>query len=589
LSPPRKRGPNFLQKNLGSRFRGNDDWVAFPSSQQPAALRYIAAGMNLEPILALAGKLAAPYDLATMLAEVMDAATQVLGAERASVWLYQPETDELVLRVASDIAPVRLAAGTGIVGTCARTRQVINVPDCYADARFDPGVDRKSGYRTRCLLALPLIDHMGALVGVMQVLNKRHGVFDTGDEALGGVLAAQCAVALQRTLMMQQVIEAEKLRREMETARAVQMSTLPAAMPQVPGYDLYGTFQPADLTGGDTFDLALTEQGLLIVLGDATGHGIGAALSVTQLHAMLRMALRLGADLELAYRSVNNQLAERLPADRYITAFIGLLDPATHRLRFHSGGQAPILCYRAERASFEEHEPTSFPLAAMPLERLRPATTLELQPGDVLALLTDGIYECENARGEQFGVERVRRLIAERHDAPMAELAAALLRAAQAFAGEAPQADDMTMVLVRREPPGARRAFRRGTESLAQIFAFTADAVIEPELRRTVDLVIEELFTNIVKYGRASDTMISVDIRRHGRGVRVTLTDPDAEYFDPQSARQPDVGAPLERREPGGLGLHLVRELVDTLEYRYSREERTGRILFSLGGSDAVH
>jgi len=544
--------------------------------------------MNLEPILALAGKLAAPHDLATMLAEVMDAAIQVLGAERASVWLYEAESDELVLRVASDIAPVRLAAGVGIVGTCARTRQVINVPDCYADARFDPSVDRKSGYRTRCLLALPLIDHQGALVGVMQVLNKKHAVFDAGDEALGGVLAAQCAIALQRTLMMQQVIEGEKLRREMETARALQMSTLPAVMPQVPGYDLYGTFQPADLTGGDTFDLAMTEQGLLVVLGDATGHGIGPALSVTQMHAMLRMALRLGADLERAYRNLNDQLAERLPADHYITAFIGLLDPATHVLRFHSGGQAPILRYRAAPSRWEEHKPTLFPLAAMPLARLPPATTLVLEPGDVLALISDGIFECENARGEQFGAERVRRLIAERHDAPMAELAAGLLGAVQAFAEGAVQADDMTLVLVKREQAGARREFRRGVESLAQIFAFTAETVQEPALRRTVDFVLEELFTNIVKYGRASDTKVSIDLRCAGQGVRVTLTDPDAEYFDPQSAPQPDVRAPLERREPGRLGLHLVRELVDALEYRYSREERAGRITFTVGKRDAV-
>ena len=454
--------------------------------------------MNLEPILALAGKLAAPFDLPTMLAEVVGAATQVLGAERASVWLYEPAADELVLRIASDIAPVRLAAGVGIVGTCARTRQLINVPDCYADARFDPSVDRKSGYRTRCLLALPLIDHRGALVGVMQVLNKRQGVFERADEALGGVLAAQCAIALQRTLMMQQVIEGEKLRREMETARALQMSTLPAEMPQVEGYDLYGTFQPADLTGGDTYDLALTERGLLIVLGDATGHGIGPALSVTQMHAMLRMALRLGADLELAYQSVNNQLAERLPADRYITAFIGLLDPAKHALRFHSGGQAPILRYRAAQASWEEYKPTLFPLAAMPLERLRPAATLTLEPGDVLALASDGIFECENRRGEQFGVERVRRLIAERSDATMADLARALLDSAKKFAGEAPQADDMTLVLVKRELPGAQRTFRRSIDALAPIFAFAAETVKEPELRRKLDLVLEELFTNIV-------------------------------------------------------------------------------------------
>lgn len=544
--------------------------------------------MNLEPILALAGKLAAPFDLPTMLAEVVDAATQVLGAERASVWLYEAQSDELVLRVASDIAPVRLAAGVGIVGTCARTRELINVPDCYADTRFDSSVDRKSGYRTRCLLALPLIDHHGALVGVMQVLNKKRGVFERGDEALGGVLAAQCAIALQRTLMMQQVIEGEKLRREMETARALQMSTLPAQMPQVEGYDLYGTFQPADLTGGDTYDLALTDQGLLIVLGDATGHGIGPALSVTQMHAMLRMALRLGADLELAYRSVNNQLTERLPADRYITAFIGLLDPATHVLRFHSGGQAPILRYRAAQATWDEYEPTSFPLAAMPLERLRPATTLALEPGDVLALVSDGIFECENANGEQFGNERVRRLLAARHEAPMADLGRALLDAAKAFAGEAAQADDMTLVLVKRDAPGAPRAFRRSVDALAAIFAFSAETVKETALRRRLDLVLEELFTNIVKYGRASDTLISIDIRCIDGVVRVTLTDPDAEDFNPASAPRPDVRAPLAQREPGGLGLHLVRKLVDTLDYRYSPEQRAGRITFTLGKHDAV-
>ena len=82
--------------------------------------------------------------------------------------------------------------------------------------------------------------------------------------------------------------------------------------------------------------------------------------------------------------------------------------------------------------------------------------------------------------------------------------------------------------------------------------------------------------------------MIGIDIRRHGAGVRVTLSDPDAEYYDPQSAPQPDIRAPLERREPGGLGLHLVRKLVDTLEYRYSHEQRAGRITFTLGKHDAV-
>ncbi len=91
------------------------------------------------------------------------------------------------------------------------------------------------------MLTLPLVDHKDVLVGVMQVLNKTDGVFDESDEALAMVLAAQCAVALQRVRMTAAVIEGEKMRQELEMAREVQMSTLPSVMPAVPGYDLFGT------------------------------------------------------------------------------------------------------------------------------------------------------------------------------------------------------------------------------------------------------------------------------------------------------------------------------------------------------------
>ncbi len=119
------------------------------------------------------------------------------------------------------------------------------------------------------------------------------------------------------------------------------------------------------------------------------------------MQAMLRIAFRLGADLESAFMHVNNCLAETLPADRFITAFIGLLDPSTHRMRFHSGGQGPILHYQAGAGTCVRYKPTSFPLGAMPLTRLKPALTLEMLPGDILALLSDGFYEYRNLAGEQ--------------------------------------------------------------------------------------------------------------------------------------------------------------------------------------------
>jgi sigma-B regulation protein RsbU (phosphoserine phosphatase) len=557
---------------------------------------------DMEAILAVTSKLATPFDLMTMLAEVVSAAKQVLHADRGSVWLYDAAADQLVLEIATGIAPVRVPASAGIAGACARDRRIINVPDCYADERFNPEVDRSSGYRTRCMLTLPLVDHKDVLVGVMQLLNKADGVFDANDEALATVLAAQCAVALQRVRMTEAVIEGEKMRQELEMARAVQMSTLPATMPSLPGYDLYGTSRPASLTGGDTFDLSVLDQGLLTVLGDATGHGIAPALSVTQMQAMLRMAFRLGADLETAFTQVNNQLADTLADDRFITAFIGLLDVSTHRMRFHSGGQGPILHFQAASGACARHFPTSFPLAAMPVTSLRPAVTLEMLPGDILVLLSDGIYEYHDAANEQFGEQRVEEVLRAHHGKPMAELSAILFDAVQSFANGAPQEDDMTVVLVKREAQGAgvtaHRSFRRSFDSLEDIFDFTSAFFgrqqVDPGLLPTVDLSVEELFTNMVKYSPTGDAEVRIEMATIAGGVEVTLTDYDVDRFDVTQAPEVDISLPIERRRPGGLGLHLVRRLVDSIGYEYSTENRQSRITFRKttagrsGSGDAV-
>ena len=547
---------------------------------------------DMEAILAVTAKLAAPFDLMTMLAEVVSAAKQVLKADRGSVWLFDAAADELVLEIATGIAPVRVPASAGLAGACARTRRIINVPDCYADERFNPEVDRQSNYRTRCMLTLPLVDHKDVLVGVMQVLNKTDGVFDESDEALAMVLAAQCAVALQRVRMTAAVIEGEKMRQELEMAREVQMSTLPSVMPTIAGYDLFGTSRPASQTGGDTFDLTEIDQGVLTVLGDATGHGIAPALSVTQMHAMLRMAFRLGADLETAFMQVNNQLAATLADDRFITAFIGLLDVATHRMRFHSGGQAPILHFQAETGTCTRHDPTSFPLAAMPLSTLQPAVNMDLLPGDILVLLSDGFFEYENPAGEPFGEQRVEAILQSNHAKPMAQVSTILFDAVQAFARGASQADDMTVVLVKREAGAATsRMFRRSFDSLPAIFAHTADFCsrhgVDPGLVPTVDFVVEELFTNMVKYSPDGAAEVRIEMTAVPGGVEMVLTDYDVEQFDVTRAPDAEIDLPIEQRKPGGLGLHLIRRMVDSMNYEYSRERRQSRTTFrkTLDGS----
>jgi len=165
-------------------------------------------------------------------------------------------------------------------------------------------------------------------------------------------------------------------------------------------------------------------------------------LSVPDLEAILAVTRKLAAPFDLM-----TMLAD----DRFITAFIGLLDPATHRPRFHSGGQAPILHFQAASGTCTRYNPTSFPLAAMPLTTLCPAIAVDLMPGDILVLLSDGICEYPDRHNELFGEDRFEAVLRVHHGRRMSELSGILLDAVQTFAQGAPQEDDITLVLVKRE------------------------------------------------------------------------------------------------------------------------------------------
>ena len=168
--------------------------------------------------------------------------------------------------------------------------------------------------------------------------------------------------------------------------------------------------------------------------------------------------------------------------------------------------------------------------------------------------------------------------MAEHHAKPMAELSAILLDAVQAFAQGAPQEDDMTIVLVKREARrGEQRMFRAhlrlaaGDLRVHRGISSPGTASI-PESCATVDLAVEELFTNMVKYSPGGAAEVTIDIAALAGGVEVVLTDYDVERFDVTRAPDADIDLPIEQRKPGGLGLHLIRRMVDSIEYEYSQE-----------------
>jgi len=411
----------------------------------------VAEAQALRRVLEVTRKLAAPFDLDTMLTEVVDVSRNILDADRGTVFLYDELTDELVVRVATELGTIRIPANKGIVGESAQTHKLINVPDCYADDRFNRDIDKKTGYRSRCMLTIPLLGFEDSLVGVLQILNKNDGVFDEQDEFIATALAAQAAVVLHRAKITEQIIESEKLDREIAVARDVQIGTLPKEMPNIDGYEFAGVFAPTDQTGGDLYDFVqLDEHRLFLLMGDATGHGIGPALSATQVRAMLRVALRLESSLDDAFMHINDQLCDDLPDDRFVTGFFGLLDATQHKVSFHSGGQGPIVHYHAASGEYDWHPATTFPLGYLPQSDLAAPLEIDLAPGDILGLISDGIYEYENEKGVQFGQDGVAAVINLLPNGDAETIVAEIMRAVRQHGGSVPQADDITIVLARR-------------------------------------------------------------------------------------------------------------------------------------------
>ncbi len=407
---------------------------------------------SLVSILDIMHRLAAPEAMPELLREIIEVGKVAIVAETGVLWLLEKSSGRLVKVVPASDQPDRLSLADGWAGKCASDRTISNINDCREDKLFLQHPVHIPNGETRSLLNVPILGLDRSVLGVMQWLGEKTRQFDEHDEWVGPALAAQAAVAIQHSYMTDELLANAILSKEVAVARDIQMSTLPDEMPVVPGYDLHGHFQPTDHTGGDLYDLVVLNGRLFMLLGDATGHGFGPALSATQMQAMLRVSFRLGADLDQAYMHVNNQLSEDLPDDRFITAFMGFLDPDSHTVNYHSGGQGPIMHFRAADESFEWHQPTNFPMGILEIDDKQESANLQLGPGDILALISDGVYEYNNSEGEEFGEDRVAEVFRKHHSLTMSGLTEQLLQAVKEFGGSAPQEDDITLVLVRREP-----------------------------------------------------------------------------------------------------------------------------------------
>jgi serine phosphatase RsbU (regulator of sigma subunit) len=268
--------------------------------------------------------------------------------------------------------------------------------------------------------------------------------------------------------MRQRLRSLVRIEDDLQVARRIQQSALPDRIPYVTGFDIDAFGDSADETGGDTYDVIgyrVDESGrsvalsvdnadrALLLLADATGHGVGPALSATQIRAMLRMAVRSGTSLEHIVHNVNQQLCDDLFGGRFITAWLAIADAKTGTLTSFSAGQAPLVHYHADDQRTEIIEADAPPFGITRDLAITPKPPRIMQPGDVFAVLSDGILDAANAEGEQFGLDRAVDVILRHCEGTPGLIVTRLRQAIAQFMPGMKALDDRTAIIVKREHP----------------------------------------------------------------------------------------------------------------------------------------
>jgi serine phosphatase RsbU (regulator of sigma subunit) len=236
---------------------------------------------------------------------------------------------------------------------------------------------------------------------------------------------------------------------EFSLARAIQQGLLPKAPPILPGLEIAGASHPAQETGGDYFDFIPMSDGQLgIAIGDASGHGIGAALLIAETRAYLRALALTHTDPGSILRVVNGRLAEDISTDHFVTLFLGQLDPRTGSLVYSNAGHWPGYALDAHGEVKLVLKSTSLPLGLYPGGDFSNGPTITLDPGDLVFLFSDGIIEAPSGAGSLFGVGRALEVVrAHRHEPP-GEIIAALLHQVREWS-QSVQVDDMTAIVIK--------------------------------------------------------------------------------------------------------------------------------------------
>jgi len=405
---------------------------------------------RLRRILEAAKLLNSTIDLAQLTAIILKIVREEVGVDRGSVFVVDREHNELRSVVAQGVegTEIRVRLGDGIAGTVAATGGIIDIPDAYADSRFNPTFDASLQYRTRDIFCMPIINRDAQIVGVLELLN-RAAEFQEDDMEFLRDVSVHIGLALENAWFHRQLIEKKKIEQELVLAREIQQNFYPNLPETIGGVQLSASSTMCEAVGGDYLDYyPLSDGRFIVMLGDVAGKGIGAALVMTSLHSTCRALLRHVHSLERIALILNETLVETTRVQTFVTLIAVLVDPVGGRLHCVCAGHNPPLVVNAGGESQWLERGGSPPVGLFANIKFS-REIYEISRGSTIVIYTDGVTEAEDMTEEQFGTDRLGAIVSMHHTESAAEIHTAIRASLQEFIGERLPNDDSTLIVLK--------------------------------------------------------------------------------------------------------------------------------------------
>ena len=406
------------------------------------------------------------------------------------------------------------------------------------------------------------LNHTGKIVGILMLL--------------GLVLLAMMLIHSSRTnkKLLESTAKNQRMENELYVAGAIQTAMLPKVFPpfqDLRNVNVYGTVKPAKEVGGDLYDFYVRHDKLFFCIGDVSGKGVPASLVMAMTRSLFRSITSHDEDAASVMTKMNKAFVEQNTQNMFLTLFIGILDCQTGKLDYcNAGHNAPVLVESQKSKVERLNVVPNLPLGVEG-EWEFTAQQVQMAYNDLLFLYTDGLTEAERSSHEQFGEERMMKGLAMSDYRLMSprKLVEKMQAEVEAFVDGADQSDDLTMMAIRYQLPAL--IMRNDIQQIPTLEEWVESIGVPQELNMQMNLALEEVVTNVMLYaypGQSGQVLVESGKWKVERGEKLIFTITDSGIpFDPTQKEEVDITLSAEERPIGGLGIHLVRQIMDEVKY----------------------